>query len=184
VQQNSLKGLPRWQLNIIKKYPSIYLEVSPDVLRWYEDCPENLPSSKNFCNLRYGFEFREGWAKLVDEFSSKIDLFVKEIRKRSQTNAYVKALIFKQKMGRLTWQGTTNLKEPYLPFLRAFITEYENRSIRISEESGEPGELRTLKSGFGGYLCTRSISEFNQMAADAKLLAETDQKLWNHPSPA
>jgi hypothetical protein len=127
-------------LDIINKYPSIYINPNPD----------NIEIS-NYCNLRYGFEFKSGWANLVDEFSSTCESIVNAL-KPIQPDVYIKAFIFKQKFGKLTWQGNHNLKPPFDKLFNTYVSNIEMRSTHICEITGKYGVMRTIH-GWMQVLC-------------------------------
>ena len=52
-------NLPKWQLEIIHHYPTLYLKGSPGILA-------SDPQQEDSCHLRYGFECDAGWAGYVD----------------------------------------------------------------------------------------------------------------------
>jgi hypothetical protein len=133
-------GLPSWQLEIIHKYPDIYLTPNPYVIERLH-LANDYESQKHpqFCNLRFGFEFREGWKALLEEFSEFTLQFVIMVKESGvQSDAYVRAFIFKQKFNRLVWQGSDNLIEPFHTVYWTHVEEFGNRSIKICEITGQP----------------------------------------------
>lgn len=157
--QFSWRDLPQWQIDIIFKYPSIYLEPSPVVMKWFADCPEEKMDHECFCNLRHGFEFDSGWAGLTDEFSSTAVALVSALRSFGlQEDAWIKSCIFKEKFAALVWQGHTNLIEPFRKLFFAYIRSIETESRSICERSGAQGELRQ----FGGWCVTLSDAEYRK----------------------
>ncbi|MEI8129752.1 MAG: hypothetical protein WCG95_09085, partial [bacterium] len=82
--------LQPWEKEIVDKYPLIYLEPSPQLRNWYdEEAFNTLIKNPNFSNLRYGFEFPSGWAKLVEEFSQIAQDLVLLLRTNGiQSDAY------------------------------------------------------------------------------------------------
>ena len=135
--------LEPWEKEIVDKYPLIYREPSPQLRTWYDEESFNkLIKDPNFSNLRYGFEFGSGWAKLVDEFSNISQQLVLYLRSNGiQSDAYIHSCIFKEKFGRLTWQGDNNLIEPFKTLFRSYEIHIENKSTTICEISGEDGCL-------------------------------------------
>lgn len=144
-RQFTTRGLPQWQLGIISKYPSIYLEASPKVLSLYEDYPENL-DLENYCNLRSGFECGPGWAKLIDDFSARAVALVTALHSFGwQSDACISSFIFKEKFGTLDWQGHDNLIEPFKTFFFAYTLHIQAKSGSICERTGAFGQRRDLR---------------------------------------
>lgn len=133
--------LKPWELAIVDKYPLIYREPSEQLRNWFdEEAFNTLIKDPNFSNLRYGFEFEEGWAKLVDEFSQMAQDLVTRLRGCGiQQDAYIHSCIFKEKYGELTWQGDNNLIEPFRTLFRSYVSDIEQRSTRICEVTGNLG---------------------------------------------
>ena len=152
-------NLPEWQKEIIFKYPSIYLDPNEEIVDWIKNS-NGLDISKrsNFCNLRYGFECGEGWKELIDSFSLDTVKFVKRVKQIDSTS-FVKSFIFKQKMGRLTWQGTQRLSPEFDNIYYGYIQSISNRSLFISELSGESGSLKSDN----GYLQVMTEQEFKNI---------------------
>jgi len=152
----SLQGLPAWQVRIIKDYPRIYLE--PDPVR-IEDLRtrEHHPHAPFYCNLRFGFECQAGWQKLITQLSLAADALCVDLRSSGrQPNARVTAFIFKQKFGRLRWQGTNNLIEPYRTLFFGFTEGIEWESERTCELCGKPGRIRTV-NGWRTAICDEDL---------------------------
>ena len=126
------KDLPEWQVRLIEKFPLLYLEHDDRI-----PCPEDSP-----CNLRFGFEFGEGWVELVEMFSEQASCMVEALREELQPDAYIHSFIFKEKFGSLRWQGEDNLIQPYSDKFRRLVRNVEERSGSICEICGKPGTLR------------------------------------------
>lgn len=130
-------NLKDWELKIVEKYPLIYLE----------------GAKENETNLRFGFEFNEGWSNLVNEFSKIASDLVLQLRESGiQKDAFIHSCIFKEKFGVLCWQGDDNLIEPFKTLFKSYISIIENRSKYICEISGDIGERRSR----GGWIKTLS----------------------------
>jgi len=148
----SFQGLPSWQVRIIKDYPKIYLEPDP---RLIGDLRERVfnPYAKFYCNLRFGFECKEGWEKLLTQLSSVADDLCSDLRSSGrQPNARVTAGIVKEKFGGLRFGGTNNLIEPYRALFLGFTRFIENRSEKTCELCGEPGRIRDV-NGWKTAIC-------------------------------
>lgn len=149
--------LKQWEKDLIFKYPEIYLQPSPMVRDYIAEYKWNPDDS---CNLRYGFEFQEGWKDLVDKFSKISRDFIMDLYKNgySTDKFYIKACIFKQKFGRLTWQGDVNLPYPYADIYRGYIAIIEEESLHICEKTGVRGQLRNIH----GYMVTLCDDEYTK----------------------
>ena len=131
--QFSQAGLPDWQLELINQYPLIYLELEESNLPYYLKSGDNKFDVTDYCNLRQGFEFKQGWAKLADDFSSVVTDLVIHLRATMQPDAYIHASIFKEKFGRLRWQGCTNLTGLFKVLYKAYIDRIADQSTFICE---------------------------------------------------
>ena len=132
-----------WELDIINKYPLIYLEPNPELKQWYKgEKYEKLINNPNFVNLRYNFECGEGWAALIDKFSKVAQDLIISLRVFGQQDAKIHSFISKSKFGRYEHQGFNNLIHPFKSLFRAYEIEIENKSTHICEECGKYGKLR------------------------------------------
>lgn len=128
-------GYLDWGSDIVQKYPLIYLENDDLTMKSFED---------GDVNLRFGFEFREGWRDIVERFSEVASELVVDLRTFDvQKDAYIHACIFKEKFGKLVWQGYDNLIEPHNALLQAYIDYIEGRSSRTCEVCGSFGTIAT-----------------------------------------
>ena len=168
--------LKPWEKEIIDKYPLIYLEPNPNLRQWYYgESFDKLIEDPNFSNLRYGFEFGSGWAKLVDEFSKISQDLVTRLRGCGiQTDAYIHSCIFKEKFGTLNWQGDNNLIEPFKTLFRAYEIMIEKKSATICEETGEIGCLCKC----GGWYKTLSHAEGKKLGYTP--IAKSNQEYWTY----
>ena len=125
-----------WGRDIVDLYPDIYIN----------------GGNYGECNLRYGFEFQEGWRKIVEEFSAVADSLVTHLKYTGiQPDAFVRACIFKEKFGQLTWQGNDNLIYPFNELFRAYESKIENKSLHTCEVCGEWGKLQ--QNGWWAVRC-------------------------------
>lgn len=116
-----------WGKDIIEEFPDIYI---------------NNDDNREM-NLRYSFEFQEGWRNQVVEFSKVSDALVKYLKSSGiQPNAFIRACIFKEKFGTLTWQGDDNLIYPFNKLFHGFVMDIENQSAHTCEVCGNYGRLR------------------------------------------
>ena len=160
---NSLKD---WEKEIVEKYPLIYKEPNIKLKQWYEEESfEELTKDPNFTNLRYGFEFGQGWSKIVDEFSNTVQQLVLHLRSTVQPDAYVHSSIFKEKFGSICWQGDDNLQEPFRTLFRALLRSLERDSLRTCEITANPGTLCQNKS-WRKVLCREIAKEQGYVPID------------------
>jgi len=144
---NRFHWLPKWQRDIITRYPSLYLEPSPESLKDYEESRGQPP--EDYCTLRYGFECQAGWAQLIEELSATGTALIKALRAFGfQGDARVSAYIVKEKFGVLMWQGRDNLLPPFHTLWFGYVAWIRERSSHTCEESGQFGELRKIGSRF------------------------------------
>jgi hypothetical protein len=158
-KQNRLLHLPEWQLKIIRRYPGIYMDPSPEMLGYYTDAPGRLPAAEDYCNLRHGFECDAGWAELLEDLSASGDALVKSLRSFGfQYDARISACICKEKYGALVWQGHDNLLPPFDGLWFAYASLIEERSKTRCERSGKLGQLRNIQ----GRVVTLSDEEYEK----------------------
>ena len=153
LSQYSQNDLSDWNKVIIEKYPILYTEYDEHNAQYYY-CKQNagMFDELDYCNLRNGFEFSQGWMKLVEAFSSVASDLVLHLRATVQPDAYIHASIFKQKFGCLRWQGRDNLKGIFSELFHGYVRHIEERSTSICEYTGERGRLRSIE-GFAATLC-------------------------------
>jgi hypothetical protein len=158
-KQNRLLHLPGWQLEIIRRYPGIYLDMSPEMSGYYKDGHERPPAVEDYCNLRYGFECDAGWGELLEDLSATGDALVRLLRSFGfQCDARISACICKEKYGALVWQGHDNLLPPFHSLWFAYARLIGERSKTRCERSGKFGQLRNLQ----GRFVTLSDEEFEK----------------------
>lgn len=122
----SKEGLEDWEIELIEKYPLVFLE----------------GAEPGGVNLRYGFEFHKGWAGLVDEFCTVATQLVERLRAAGQPDAFIHACIWKEKYGTMRWQGDDNLIEPFGKLFSVFVDYVEYKSTITCELTGRPGKPR------------------------------------------
>lgn len=153
--------LKPWGLEIVNKYPLIFLEEDENILCYTKDI---LPEDR--VNLRYGFEHDEGWAKLVEELADTATQLVEYLRKHPSGDnvemPYIHGFICKEKFGRLTWQGTVNLPEPFSTLWYSYVGHISSKSMQICEVTGEWGMLRSN----GGWVKTLCDEEAKKRGYD------------------
>ncbi len=154
--------LKPWELELVQKYPLIFTELDPENTQYAN---AGNVGRENYVNLRYGFEHKEGWAKLIDEIASVGTALVTDLRSRglSSDEAYIHSCIVKEKFGTLRWQGNRKLPEPYCTLWDAFVSDVERRSSFTCELTGKYGEVRSKKidgsSCWTRTLCTEKAIE-------------------------
>jgi hypothetical protein len=124
----------------------------------------DIPYSPPYCNLRYGFEFLQGWRDLADEFSDTATKLVQCLRADMQKDAYIHSNVFKEKFGTLRWQGRNNLMEPFRTLFRSYVWDTMNSSQFVCEVTGKPGKLRQ-REGITQTLCDE---EFHKRLEEEK----------------
>lgn len=146
IQQFDDSTLPKWQLELINKYPLIYRERNSNFNGYFKGKDEN------YCNLRFGFEFDEGWAGIVDGFSLQASELVKKLRKfgYKKDKCFVHSVIFKEKYATLRFQGDVILPDPFYDLFMAYVDQLEEKSKNICEICGQFGQI----SNKGAWLKT------------------------------
>lgn len=131
-----------WGREIVEKYPLIYLERSSE--------SHHIPEVDSI-NLRYGFEFGEGWSEIVEEFSEKVtELIIAE--RVNRADSYIHSCIFKEKFGKLLFQGTWNVTEATRKKLFQLINDLEEKSLNVCEICGKPSD-RLIKTNRWAVRC-------------------------------
>lgn len=148
--------LKPWGLEIVNKYPLIFLEDDSDVLYYAKDYkPEER------VNLRFGFEHEEGWKELVEKLADTGTKLVEYLRKYPnwpdgmmfpESTLYIHGFICKEKLGGLRWQGSSNLPEPFVQLWQSFVRDIETQSYHTCEITGQYGQL--CVDADGGWLKT------------------------------
>lgn len=135
----SKNNLKKWELEIVEKYPILFLEGAKD----------------GNCNLRYGFEFQEGWKNLIDEFAKTASELVVFMRNLGFTDNYIHSCICKEKFGTLHWQGDSKLEKPIQKLFNTLVKELNRESQQTCEMTGKLGKLM-VRGGYHGYYKTLS----------------------------
>jgi hypothetical protein len=145
-------NLPKWQLEIINQYPSLYLERdsgTPAI-----DLDQGSP-----CHLRYGFECDAGWAALIREVSDVAVSLVRVLRAFGfQGDVRIVPCVVKEKLGALRWQAVHNLLPPFRELFQAYVVWVEQKSTQVCERSGKHGQLRQIS----GLRVTLSDEEYEK----------------------
>ena len=100
----------------------------------------------------FGFECHDGWYELIREFG----LIVNEFQNPEKP---VVATIVKEKFGGLRIQGLTNMNDE----LWARLHEIENKSFKVCDICGKPGDLRQI-----GWLYATRCDEHNRRVNDSE----------------
>ena len=118
--------------------------------------------NKCYCNLRYGFECDQGWAAIIRKFSETATNIVAKLRSSGlQTDAWIRASIFKEKFASLRWQGYDNLIPPFHKRFFAYARFISDKFSHICERCGAPGKLRKIG---GWYTTLRDADYQNEFA--------------------
>lgn len=141
--------LKPWGLEIVNKYPLIFLETDDEILYYTKGYTD-----EERVNLRFGFEHGEGWAKLIEDLASTGTDLVNFLRAtgRSPKDTYIHGFICKEKLGTLAWQGNWSLPDPFGKLWRAYTNEIESKSARTCEITGKYGQV-CVRGGWLKTLC-------------------------------
>lgn len=159
-------------MDIVKKYPKIFLEPSEVILFYFEKSvksPENTITcnvKENLVNLRYGFEHGCGWKSIVDGFCADMQALCDEAEENGLLFQY-KACIMKEKFGIFTPQGNYfydenkgKVNKEYFSRANEIISKWEDESLKVCEITGESGKLR--KRGYWvKTLCDEKAAEYD-----------------------
>lgn len=162
--------LKSWGLEIVNKYPLIYLELSETTLYYVG---ESLVK-EDVVNLRYGFECEEGWAKIIDNLSSIGSELVTFLRANGHPSASIHGCICKEKFGTLRWQGDRTLPEPFASLWDAQVSYSEHQSAHFCEVTGGYGQARNMKEGKPAWVKVLCDEEAVKKGYDLK------SKIYNH----
>ena len=166
----TLKRLSEKERKLVEAYPLLYLEPDAELEKWYP------PQDR--CNLRWGFEFEEGWLKIAEDFSRTASDLVDVLRRSGlQPDAYIHACIFKEKFGALRWQGNHNLKEPFMTLFEELTRSLERHSEQICEITGKSGKLWNVE----GWMCTLCEEEYAKYLRQANLDRIEPAADWTRP---
>lgn len=114
---------------VVHRWPSIYLEPNSIVKNLIDG---GVAEQKDLCNLRYGFEFPRHWIILADKFGQFASALVEELRESGvQPDAFIKAVIFKEKWNLLCWQGEDNLKQEYKNIMNRYLDFLMEESVHL-----------------------------------------------------
>lgn len=139
-------NLKPWGLELVNKYPLIFLEADPHNVPWAH---QSGVVEADYCNLRYGFECQEGWKKHIETIAQRGTELVCHLRSVGikDENAYIHSCIVKEKFGGLRWQGSSNLPPLFEELWRTFYSNEESRSCSTCEVTGTSGHIRRTKDG-------------------------------------
>jgi hypothetical protein len=134
-------NLKPWEIELVNKFPLIFLEKSPDVLCYTKDLPDDAR-----VNLRFGFEHGAGWSKLISELAQTGTELVTHLRAQG-IDASIHGFICKEKFGHLTWQGNSKLPPFFQKLWYSYVSGIESQSSHTCEVTGEYGTTYRLKNG-------------------------------------
>jgi hypothetical protein len=178
--------LKPWGIELVKKYPLIFLE--PDMYN-VSYAKQGGVSEADYVNLRYGFECHEGWTKIIEEISKTGTELVTYLREHGYPDAYIHSCIVKEKFATLAWQeGSSGLPSPFNALWRAFVIHQEYQTGHICEETGKIGSIRIKrKDGTTGWqrtLCVEKAIEFGYELEDwenkkyeKQIISDEDKKV-------
>ena len=162
----SKSGLKPWELELVNKYPLVFLEPdpynAPIAIRWGI-------SETDYVNLRSGFECEEGWKGHIENIAKKATEIVTYLRDpnlhclpASEDDVYIHSCIVKEKFGYLTWQGMSKLPPLFQDLWCRFHGYEESQSSGTCEITGKIGRIRCTKNGesvWNKTLCTDKAAE-------------------------
>jgi hypothetical protein len=153
----SKSHLQPWGLELVNKYPLIFLEDDEEIVSLNENSSDRV-------NLRYGFEHGEGWKGLVNELANTATEIVEHLR--SEEPPYTKApfihgFICKEKFGGFCWQGKYKLPELFNKLWNTYVSDIEYKSHQTCELTGTYG-VRCKKND-GGWIRTLSMEKAKEI---------------------
>ena len=154
--------LQPWGLELVNKYPLIFLEADPQTVPWGV---RDGVKEEDYCNLRYGFECQEGWKEHIEKIAQMGTEIVCHLRSVGikDEDAYIHSCIVKEKFGGLRWQGQHNLPPLFQDLWYCFTSREESSSLTTCELTGKRGSIRITKNGkpaWNRVLCTEKAIEF------------------------
>lgn len=149
MKQFDIKNIEEEWLPLVKEFPEIFLEPSPEVESWHNQYAGNgIPEKKeDLCNLRFSFECGIGWIEVIRKLCQDITEFINNERANGY-EAWAKSCIIKEKFGELAWQGDQRFgREGAWKEFYDLIHAAEKKSVETCELTGEPGNLCCKKQG-------------------------------------
>jgi hypothetical protein len=151
----SKSGLLPWGLELVNKYPLIFLELATENRNWAPSVPDS-----DYVNLRFGFECGEGWKELIENIAKTGTQLVEHLRGYTKNNKhFIHSCIVKEKLGGLRWQGSFSLPPPFQELWMAYYGEQESQSYGTCEITGKYGYLRETKCGENAWKKTLCMEE-------------------------
>lgn len=146
---------PEWW-DLVDEYPEIFLDPSPEVLGWFEECQGAryfTNKKEDLVNLRFGFECDIGWKEIIREFCADVRKLVEKARANGH-EIHHKTFILKEKFGSLRNQGCFYGpdKDLYKDEFYKLDNELEDKSMKTCELTGKPGKVLT-RNGWWKTLC-------------------------------
>jgi len=135
-------------IDLVLEYHEIFLEPSPKVLAYYQECKErgliyNIPENvEDLCNLRLGFECESGWIEIIREFCEEIRSLIKEAKENGDIIHY-KTNILKEKFGECLSQGDFygDNSDKYWNQYTTILLTLRKKSAKTCERTGRAGSL-------------------------------------------
>lgn len=149
MNQFDIKGVEAEWIDLVREFPEIFLEPSPEVESWHNQYAGNgVPYKKEeLCNLRFSFECETGWKEVIRELCQNIREFINN-EKANGHEAWAKSCIVKEKFGELAWQGDQSFsREGAFQEFYDLIRAAEKKSVETCELTGKPGNLCCKKKG-------------------------------------
>lgn len=134
-----------WVENVVSRYPTIF--------RAYKR-PGRYPRASF---ARWGFECGAGWAAIVDEFASWLEL--EALRMKSLGKRCPLVVQVKEKLGTLCFYVTHIPSEIADEFANRYV-QAERKSSHTCEQCGKPGKLR--RNGWLRTLCDKHERDYQK----------------------
>lgn len=165
--------LKPWGIELVDKYPLIFLEADPSNVPWAHQAGV---VEVDYVNLRFGFECGEGWKKLIEAIAQRGTELVCHLRSIGikDEDAYIHSCIVKEKFGGLRWQGSHNLPPLFRDLWETYYASKENLSYHTCEVTGEFGCVRKTKNGAVAWVRTLCKEEAIKQEYD---LEEWEKKI-------
>ena len=155
MKQFDIENVDPEMMDVVQEFPKIFLEPSEEVLDWFEKYPEGMPTRENLVNLRYGFEFGNGWKEIARGFCKEMQDLADKAEANGDKFQY-KGCIMKEKFGEFRPQGDVDSGDgswkKYREEYYNIMSKWEKKSTETCEVTGKPGKLST-NGGWCKTLC-------------------------------
>ena len=165
MKQFSKSSVQPWGLELVNKYPLIFLEANTDNMAW---ALKGHIENEDYCNLRFGFECDEGWKAHIENIARMATEIVEYLRKSGLKNeeAYIHSCIVKEKLGGLRWQGDYVLPPLFRDLWNSYYWQEQDQSYGTCEVTGKYGKLRETRNGERAWKRTLCAEEATKQGYD------------------